>query len=65
MIWYDNITSKDYEDESQKEMLSKYIQQERKFRRRWNNYIDNTTLKYEELNRNAPVKVSKVKIEAD
>ena len=60
MIYYDYITSKDYEDEDYKEMLSKYVQQERNFRNKYDSYVDNMTLHYEEINRNAPVTIRKI-----
>lgn len=60
MIYYDYITSKDYEDEDYKEMLSKYVQQERNFRNKYDSYVDNMTLYYEEINRNAPVTIRKI-----
>lgn len=59
MIYYDYITSRDYEDEDYKEMLSKYVQQERNFRNKYDSYVDNMTLRYEEINRNAPVIIRK------
>lgn len=60
MICYDYISPKDYEDEDYKEMLSKYVQQERKFRKRYEAYVDNMTLRCEEINRNAPVIIRKI-----
>lgn len=59
MIYYDYITSRDYEDEDYKEMLSKYVQQERNFRNKYDSYVDNMTLRCEEINRNAPVIIRK------
>ena len=60
-MYYDYVSSKSYEDEDDRDMLFKYIKQEQKFRRNFSNYIDSITHKYEQINKNQPVKIINIK----
>lgn len=64
-MYYDWITSKDFSNDDYNIMLNKYKRQERGFRTRFSNYIDNMTLKYEEINHKQPVKKYKIPREND
>jgi len=58
MMFYDYITSKD--NEEYEDFFQNYLQQEKRYRERFENYINNTTLRYEALNKKQAVKVTNV-----
>lgn len=58
MMFYDYITSKDNEEYG--DFFQNYLQQEIRYRERFENYINNMTLKYEALNKKQAVKVTNV-----
>ena len=58
MMFYDYITSKD--NEEYEDFFQNYLQQEIRYRERFENYINNMTLKYEALNKRQTVKVTNV-----
>lgn len=53
MICYDYIIN---ENDDNKDIFSKYLKQEIRFRKKFSGYIEKTTLRYEEINRRQPVK---------
>lgn len=58
MMFYDYITSKN--NEEYEDFFQNYLQQEIRYRERFENYINNMTLKYEALNKKQAVKVTNV-----
>jgi len=58
MMFYDYITSKN--NEEYEDFFQNYLQQEIRYRERFENYINNMTLKYEALNKKQAVKITNV-----